>query len=265
MDLRLLADAARLVAPACCPLCHAPLALAASPPCRACELTVESLDRLGVATGPLGAPVVAAYRYGGPVATAITQAKFGHQPPAFGGLLNPWAAAAIAQAAAAGVEVWIAVPPQRDRLRERGWHLPDLLASTLAAAGPWPAKRALCRVDGAAPRATGSRTAPVFEQARRGWPWPKGWHLEGRAVALVDDVLTTGETLSAAARAICEAGGRVVMFAVLADARASDRTRLSFGLGRPAVGSGAVSAQGIQAEATRQPAAPPTRRRPAAH
>ena len=208
---------------------------------------------------------VAIIRVRTPVATAITQAKFGHQPPGFGSLLGPWTAKAVAVASEAGVEAFVAVPPQRDRLRARGWHLPDLLASTLAAASPSPAWRALRRIDCAAPRATGCRTAPSFERRRPLWPFGNREGLRGRAVALVDDVVTTGDTLAAAASALTAAGARVVMFAVLADARPGDR-RVALGVAKGgAVDRKSLTSQGIQAEATRQPAAPPTRRRAAAH
>jgi ComF family protein len=103
------------------------------------------------------------------------------------------------------VEAVVPVPADRDRLLWRGHHPAEALADGLAAAWGVPLHRALART-GAAPRQRGLHQAERRRNVRRAF---RAAPAHGR-LALVDDVYTTGATVSAAASALRRAGAREV-------------------------------------------------------
>lgn len=114
-------------------------------------------------------------------------------------------------------EVVVPVPPDPSRLRERGHHAASWLAAALArrctlrletdSLRRRPVSTAQRGLDGAHRR---RNARDCFEVGRAA--------VEGYAVLLVDDVVTTGATLDAAATRLEESGARRVRCAVLAAA-----------------------------------------------
>jgi ComF family protein len=106
------------------------------------------------------------------------------------------------------------VPPDRDRLLERGHHPPERLARELAEAWAKPTAPLLERTRAAKPQRGLSRAERrrnvrgAFRATRR--PPPR--------VLLVDDVYTSGATVNAAASALRAAGARHVQVVTLARA-----------------------------------------------
>lgn len=120
--------------------------------------------------------------------------------------------------------IWVVPAPSSWRRRWRGrppvWHLADGLARGLADAGRASAVVEALHATGAGhgQRGKGSR-----ERRRRGQRVTSRLDLTGRAIVLVDDVLTTGATVQGCIDAVEHAGGMVIGAVVLAGARVRGR------------------------------------------
>ncbi len=119
-------------------------------------------------------------------------------------------AGALADAArrqAVDMVTWAPTTP--GRRRERGYDQAELLARAAARRAGLPVARTLVRLPG--PHQTGRPVAerldgPRFVAGRRG-----ASRCRSRRIAIVDDVVTSGATLSHAARALRFAGAREVV------------------------------------------------------
>ena len=179
--------------------------------CRACRGGLRWSES---ATRPAhGVPAWAPVLYDGPARALIGGLKFRGARGLAGEL-----AAAIAAGAPAGLleGALVPVPLAPRRRRERGYNQAEALAGALAERTGLPVCDVLERSGGAARqlgRGRGARLAqaPTFSTRRISPP---------RAV-LVDDVITTGATLAACARALHAAGAREV--AAVAYARTPGR------------------------------------------
>ena len=160
---------------------------------------------------------VAAVDYAPPWPELVTRFKF-HAgldlAPAFAALITQ----AVQRAAPPSPELLLPAPLAPARLRERGYNQSWELARRVAASLGLPAEPTLLlRVRDTAhqlelplaQRAANVRDAFAVEPRRRA-------ELAGRRVAVLDDVLTTGETAAAMARALLQAGAAQVQVWVLA-------------------------------------------------
>ena len=155
---------------------------------------------------PVGVDVVVAvFAYRSAGARAVVELKHGNDRRRLGRLAA--ALAARIPAAHWDVVTWAPTSPRRRRLR--GFDQAELLARAVAGHLGLPCRSLLVRADGPAQtgRTARERAGGVALRPRRGAP---------ARVLVVDDVLTTGWTLTSAARALRAAGARRVGGAVLA-------------------------------------------------
>jgi ComF family protein len=206
----------RLLLPQACALCRAPSGMhLLCPGCRA------SLPRLGPACPRCALPsrqglvcgeclrrppawsvAVAAWRYAFPVDRLLQGLKYGGRlalaQPLAGGLLE-----AVVASGAPLPDCIVPLPLAPARQRQRGFNQAHALCAPLARALRLPLARGLARVRDAGPQAALAldRRAANVRDAFVGEP-----SLARSRIAIVDDVMTTGATLAAAATAARRAG-----------------------------------------------------------
>ncbi len=221
---------ADLVAPPACAACGEPLPSARAL-CARCEIGLSECDpaecvacglradRSGVCRrcldrlAPL-AGVRCAFVHDGPIAEAIHAFKYRGRDD-LGGRLGGLLCRALPEPVAPDVLV-APVPLHPRRLRERGFDQAWLLARALAGHRHLRAiPRLLRRVRHGRPQVGLDRQGREANVLGAFEAEPEA---RGRDVLLVDDVLTTGATLRAAARALALAGARQVTAVTLARA-----------------------------------------------
>jgi len=186
-----------------CPLCAEPTGEHAVT-CRRCAVHPLPLDR-----------VVSPWRFGGQLAAAIRRLKFANRAHIARDVAPLWAPVLAAVADEPGALV-VPVPLHWRRRWTRGYDHAWLLAHHACAhVGLAPPVAALRRTRHAPAQSTlpaSERAANVHEAFATVRP------VGGRAIVLVDDVMTTGATLAAAASALRTAGARTISALVLARA-----------------------------------------------
>jgi ComF family protein len=148
-------------------------------------------------------------RFNGPARAALHALKYGGERRLAGPLGELMAMRWLR--AGAGGEVVVPVPVHRSRRRERGFDQAELLAEACARRLGRPIWHALERHERTAAQHALGRT----DRARNvggAFAVRPGWSaaLRGRWLVLVDDVMTTGATLSACAGALLAAGAAAV-------------------------------------------------------
>lgn len=163
--------------------------------------------------GPIGR-CVAAVAYAYPWSGLLARLKF-HDEPGWAGPLSVLMVRAGRQAGClADCDAVVPVPLSPRRMAQRGYNQAWELARRLGR----PAEaRALLRCTDGAPQHTLDR-ARRLTQLRGAFMVHPGWAawVQGRHLLLVDDVVTTGATLQAAATALQQAGAAGVDALVLA-------------------------------------------------
>jgi len=195
------------------PQCAACTTISGDPLCATCSQSLVEHAPAADHIVPLER-VVAPWRFGGALATAIRRLKFTgttHVARALAPLWAPVLAAAVAETDG----IVVPVPLHWRRRLQRGFDQTWLLARHACALARLPRPvTALRRTRWVVPQST----LPASERATNvadAFAVHPRVAVAGRAVILVDDVVTTGSTLAAAARPLLAAGAtRVIGIAV---------------------------------------------------
>jgi len=162
-----------------------------------------------------GIPLVAAGRFEGPLQQAIHTYKYRPRPQLASVLAQPLQRATLAAGVSLSALTFVPLHPRRQR--ERGFNQAERLAAELSSALRIPLVAGLTRVR-ATPAQVGLSQAERRANLAGAFHWT-GPQPTGDGLGLVDDVCTTGATLTAAAEAVAEAGGSIGAFLVLAVAQ----------------------------------------------
>lgn len=229
----------QLMFPRRCPFCGKVLGFV--PRCADCERQLALVARPKTTAAPRrpegmeGAPILwaaAPYWHEGVLRQGILRAKYQGQPwtavqlgcllarALFGAEIEVRAGVEVPRPSASPAIDCDLVVPVPYSGRERPYNVPSLMALPLARALGIPADlQALWRLT------VGDAQASLTGRERllhvRGNFRADAGRVSGRRVLLIDDVVTTGSTASACARALAEAGAESVAFAALAAPRSN--------------------------------------------
>ena len=157
----------------------------------------------------------ALFEYRGEARDLIRRYKFGGET-VLAAPLGRMAADAV-RSAGFPVDAVVPVPPDPFRCLRRSYDQVGLFAEVAAKKLQLPLCRALSRRPGGAAQSTMRRGARLANPRRRYAMKPgRAAEIAGRRLLLVDDIFTTGATLSAAAKPLLAAGAAAVYIFVLA-------------------------------------------------
>lgn len=185
--------------------------------CSRCAVPFDNADLAGALCGhcqqhpPPYARVRAPFRYADPIDRLVLAAKYGRR--------LDWAALLGRRLArhvqTHSVDALVPVPLHRARLRRRGYNQSLELARPLAKSLGLPLVLDVKRM-----RATPPQTSLSREERTRNvrGAFAAGAHVAGRRIAVVDDVMTSGATVTALAQCLLKAGAQHVEVWVVARA-----------------------------------------------
>ena len=165
--------------------------------------------------------------YKGTLVPAIMLLKFERLEPLGRWFADRLAEVARREALASGVDVVVPVPLHRQRQRERGYNQADLIAKPLARKLGLPYRAVLLVRTKPRPDKHILSLEERWDSVRGAFATRPGSKVDNLRVLLIDDVMTTGATLDAAAKALRGAGAKSVIGLTVARAAR-----------HPAVGSG---------------------------
>ena len=219
---------AELISPRRCVVCGDLLEDYEEGLCLACNINLPRTHYHLLADNPLHNllvnrfPLVRAtaymfYRPGSPHAQLVRKLKYRGRSD-LGVLLGRYAATEIGPSGFfEGVDVILPVPLHVRKLRKRGYNQSLMLAQGLSAITGLPISQGVART-----RWTDSQTHKSYsarQEILKGvFSLVRPDELHGKHVLVVDDVITTGATITACSRAACEAGDVRISIFCLADA-----------------------------------------------
>ncbi len=179
-----------------CPRCGKALSIATL--CDSCQQHSPFYDR-----------IVTAFVYQAPVDHLLRTLKF-HDRLAHARLLGELLAGCLATRADPLPEMVIPMPLHHTRLRARGYSQAMELARPLARRLGLPIVSGVCHRVRATTAQTSLDMRARRDNVRGAFAVTGRDRIVGRRVAIVDDVVTTGQTVNELARVLCQAGAREV-------------------------------------------------------
>ena len=158
---------------------------------------------------------VSVFSYEGAWRESVLRYKFGGRR-VYARVYGPLLAEVVRRELDGKYDVLTYVPLSRKRRRERGCDQAELLAESAAEALGVPVFRLLERVRNAPPQSRISGAAERRANILNSYQAADPSSLAGRRVLLIDDILTSGATLSEASRVLLQAGASSVVCATLA-------------------------------------------------
>ncbi len=206
-----------LIYPPRCVICGKALPLNADGLCAACAKGASERLRRYLAVGTHSVECRAPWRYHGPIRDAIFRFKFHGEhslAASFGKQMAQCASGFLP------LDAVVPLPVSEPRLRERGYDQSVLLAQALAREIDVPCRELLRKIrDNPA-----QHTLPASKRAEN---VRDAYRADGAAnglrILLVDDIVTTGETVRSAAGALFDAGAVRVSVCALAFSLEEDR------------------------------------------
>ena len=206
-----------LLFPPKCPFCQRLLHDPRAPLCPNCQASLPWLTgRAGERRVDFTQGCWSPLAYQAQVREAVQRYKFA-PAPAYGrpfGLLM--AQCARDQGVEAELVTW--APLSKKRRRKRGFDQGDLLARTVGECLALPVLPLLEKSRHTVPQSSLPDGAARRANALGAYSLLPGGRIEGRRVLLVDDVVTSGATLSECARLLCQGGAKQVLCLTLAQA-----------------------------------------------
>lgn len=166
-------------------------------PCPSCVRLLRAAPRLAV---PGARRASALIEFSGVGRDLVHSLKFGGARDLAG-----WFGEAMAVTIATDVDVVTWVPTTRQRRRERGYDQAQLLARSVGRAAQVPTRRLLHRRGSTVPQ-----TGRTALERMAGPSYQTAGSMTGVGVFLVDDVVTTGASATAAVTGLISAGARFV-------------------------------------------------------
>lgn len=210
--------------PAVCELCHRQLAPGETWLCVHCladlPLCLANRDDLRLTRLPRTAPIAAVdtlltYSHDNAAGTLIRAAKYADRPELMARMARLLAESVVARGTLSGVDVLVPVPMHWWKRLRRGYNQAEIIARELSRATGIPVEPLLRATRGH--RSQTRRSAhDRLHNVEGTFVAPRPEAIAGRHVAVVDDILTTGATLSEAARALGEGAPRAITVVTLA-------------------------------------------------
>lgn len=207
-----------------CSLCVASMTVEATPTCPRCAATLgphTDVSRGCPACREHGFRFDSALRigpYAGALQSAILRTKDAGGEGVAEMLGRLLAEERVTDLRAAGIEVVSAVPLHWRSKWKRGFNQADRIAEEIAAERGFEFRPGVLRRVKATPQHAQPSATARWENIRGAFEASPRARVAGKTVLLVDDVMTTGATMSEAARVLKDAGAARVMAAVLARA-----------------------------------------------